>query len=284
MDGPATCSQAPPGAVTGEAGRLGDMSEVLFTRENSWIPRVVRADGQLRLELGAGADANHDPRTFTVPITEEHFQVIRDDLTRHLLLWSAILPLCAAAGIRGPLDERAAVALLDPILFGEPDDIELLFEGIPWDKRRLIAQGAALEPLDQGKLFTALHPATAQSDWQRVHHYDANRDRARRGVHLTPLDAALLQYTGRYLHGGRRPTREPEAVDPALLPEVMRVIATAERACAGLQPSPKHREWTLIEEAVDRAIRLAYPHLVDDAVRTVSFLMCSEAAARARKP
>ncbi|MFD6069832.1 DUF6357 family protein [Amycolatopsis lurida] len=39
-----------------------------------------------------------------------------------MLLWSAILPLCEAAGIRGPLDESAAVALLDPILLGEPDD------------------------------------------------------------------------------------------------------------------------------------------------------------------
>ncbi|MFC6093369.1 DUF6357 family protein [Saccharothrix lopnurensis] len=266
------------------------MSEVVFTRENGWIPRVVRADGELRLELGAGADANHDPRTFTVPLSETHLRAIRDDLTRHLLLWSALLPLCAAAGTRGPLDERAAVALLDPILLDAPEDVESLFRDVAWDRRRLVAQGADVALLERGEVFAALRPATAESDWRRVHEYDADRDRdrARRGVRLTPLDAALLKYTGRYPHGGKRPTREPDAVDPDLLPEVMRVIATAERACAGMRISPGrgnapgHSGWKRVEEEVDRAVRGAHPHLVDDAVRTVSFLMCSEAAARSR--
>ncbi len=267
------------------------MSEVLFARENGWLPRVIREDGVLRLQLGAGADANHDPRTFTVPVSAAHLDVIRDDLTRHLLLWSAILPLCAAAGTRGPLDERAAVALLDPILFGTPEDVESLFRRIPWDKRQLVAQGADIGLLERGEVVAALRAATATSDWRRVQEYDANRDRARRGVRLTPLDAALLRYTGRYLHGGKVPTREPDAVDPDLLPEVMRVIATAEQACAGMRISPdrrggsgslKDRGWTRIEDAVDRAVRRAYPDLADDAVRTVSFLMCSEAADRAR--
>ncbi|MEU4445660.1 DUF6357 family protein [Actinosynnema sp. NPDC050801] len=268
----------------------GGRSEVLFTRQNGWIPRVIRTDGELKLQLGAGADANRDPRTFHVPISDAHLEVIRDDLTRHLLLWSAILPLCTAAGIRGPLDEHAAVALLDPILFGTPDDVESLFRDIPWDKRRLIAQGADIELLERGRMFAALRSTTARSDWRRVQTYDADRDRARRGVRLAPLDAALLKYTGRYLHGGRIPTREPDAVDPDLLPEVMRVIATAEQACAGMRISPDRRglknngEWHLMEQKVDHAVRHAHPNLVDDAVRTVSFLMCSEAAARTRKP
>ncbi|GAA1298686.1 hypothetical protein GCM10009634_55440 [Saccharothrix xinjiangensis] len=207
-------------------------------------------------------------------------------------MWSALLPLCTAAGTRGPLDERAAVALLDPILLGAPEDVESLFRDIAWNRRQLVAQGADVELLKRGEVFAALRPATAESDWRRVQEHDADRDRARRGVRLTPLDAALLKYTGRYLHGGRVPTREPGAVDPALLPEVMRVIATAERACAGVRLSPDRgggrnapkgdREWQRIEEEVDRAVRRAHPHLVDDAVRTVSFLMCSEAAARAR--
>lgn len=47
-------------------------TRVLFARENGWIPRVIRADGELRLELGAGADANHDPRAFAVPVSEAH--------------------------------------------------------------------------------------------------------------------------------------------------------------------------------------------------------------------
>lgn len=41
-------------------------------------------------------------------------------------------------------------------------------------------------------------------------------------------DGALM----RYLHGGKMRTRNPEAVDPALLPEVLRVVAVAGRSCA----------------------------------------------------
>ncbi|MBE1576059.1 hypothetical protein H4W30_003106 [Amycolatopsis roodepoortensis] len=196
------------------------MTEVLFVRENPWMPRVIRADGEFRLELDAGANANHDPRSLDFPVSEAHLGVIRDDLTRHLLLWSAILPLCEAAGIRGPLDEPAAVALLDPILFGAPSDVESLFRGIRWDERRLVAQGADVELLERGQLFEALRSASAWSDWSLVHEYDTNRRRAR----LAPLDKALLKYL-----------RAPGAVDPALLPEVQRVIATAEEASAGIR-------------------------------------------------
>ncbi|MFC7622359.1 DUF6357 family protein [Microlunatus sp. GCM10028923] len=268
------------------------MSEVVFARAG-WIPRVVREGDQLRVELGAGADALHDPRTFSFPITAEHLEVIKNDLTRHLLLWSAILPLCDAAGIARPLDEAAAVALLDPILLGTPAEVEALFRNVRWERRQLIANGADIARLETGELFVALRSATEHSDWKRVHAYTANRQRARRAVRLTPLDEALLKYTGRYLHGGKAPTREPEAVDPELLPEVMRVIATAEQACAGMRLSAgwpdgertpeKKREWQRIEQTVHRAVRRAHPKLAEEAVSTVSFLMCSEAADRARQ-
>ncbi|MEV0650699.1 DUF6357 family protein [Phytomonospora sp. NPDC050363] len=269
------------------------MIEAVFSRENGWIPGVVNEDGELRIRLGAGADALHDPRTFDFPIEERHLEVIREDLTRHLLLWSAILPLCQAAGIRGPLDEGAAVALLDPILLGTPVEVDAYFRSIPWDKRRLIAQHADLRLLERGEVVAAMRWATVTSDWELVKKYDANRSRARRGVRLKPLDEALLKYTGRYLHGGKRPSREPKAVPARLLPEVMRVIATAEQACAGMSLSPswgegeysqeKKAEWQRIEQEVDRAVRRAHPELAADAVRTVSFLMCSEAADRARE-
>ncbi|MCC8477617.1 DUF6357 family protein [Streptomyces globisporus] len=90
------------------------MRDIVFTRRSGWIPNVIRGDDGLKLMLGAGADANHEPRTFTFPIGEAHLAVIQEDLARHLLLWSAVLPLCDAAGTRGELDENAAVALLDP--------------------------------------------------------------------------------------------------------------------------------------------------------------------------
>lgn len=65
----------------------------MFTRSSGWIPSVISEDGDLKLMLGAGADASHQPRTFTFPIGEAHLAVIREDLPRHLLLWSAVLPL-----------------------------------------------------------------------------------------------------------------------------------------------------------------------------------------------
>ena len=212
----------------------------MFARQG-WLPQVARFDGALHLELGAGADANHDPRTFRFPIAEAHLRAIRSDLTRHLLLWSAVLPLCDAAGTRGDLDQEAAVALLDPILLGHERDVRVLFARIPWDRRRLVAHGADVGKLEYGDLFGALRTAREASDWQRVRQYDADRDRSRRGVELAPLDEAVLRYTGQYLHRATRPGRRPEDVDPTLLSKVLAVVATAERASAELERSAAWR-------------------------------------------
>ncbi|WP_444951461.1 DUF6357 family protein [Micromonospora ureilytica] len=267
------------------------MRDIVFTRSSGWIPKVIREDGELKLMLAAGADANHDPRTFTFPIGDDHLAVIREDLARHLLLWSAVLPLCDAAGTRGQLDEAAAAALLDPVLLSPPPDVDALFRRIRWDRNRLVAHGADIELLERGQVCAAMRAATEVSNEKRAQEYHANRRRAERGVALGPLDAAILRYTGQYLHGATIPRRSPDAVDPALLPQVMRVIATAEQARAGmrigLDPRRGHRatdkrDWDRMAATIDAAVRRAYPELVDDAVRTVSFLMCSEAADRSR--
>ncbi|MER6677646.1 DUF6357 family protein [Streptomyces sp. NPDC000983] len=267
------------------------MKDVVFTRGSGWIPSVVREDGRLKLMLGAGADANHEPRTFTFPIEEAHLAVIRQDLPRHLLLWSAVLPLCEAAGTRGRLDEDAAAALLDPVLLGRPVDVDALFGRISWDRSRLVAYGADVGLLERGHVCAAMRTATETPNERRAQEHSANRRRAQRGTVLGPLDEAVLRYTGQYLHGSTVPRRKPGDVDPALLPEVMRVIATAERACAGMRVGldPRRgkratdkRDWERMAATVDAAVRRAYPELVDDAVRTVSFLMCSEAADRSR--
>ncbi|OKI94943.1 CchlT [Streptomyces sp. CB01249] len=267
------------------------MSEVVFTRGSGWIPSVVREDGVLKLMLGAGADANHEPRTFTFPVGEDHLAVIREDLGRHLLLWSAVLPLCEAAGTRGRLDEDAAAALLDPVLLAAPADVDAYFRRAPWDKDRLIAHGADVDLLERGQVCAAMRTATEASDAKRAQEYRAERRRAERGTVLGPLDAAVLRYTGQYVHGATIPRRLPDAVDPALLPGVMRVVTTAEHACDGLRidRDPRRgrrgtdkRGWERMAAAVESAIRRAHPELADDAVRTVSFLMCSEAVDRAR--
>ncbi|MGW7096351.1 DUF6357 family protein [Streptomyces sp. NPDC054874] len=267
------------------------MRDIVFTRRSGWIPNVIRVDGELKLMLGAGADANHEPRTFTFSIREAHLAVIQDDLARHLLLWSAVLPLCDAAGTRGRLDEDAAVALLDPVLLSAPADVDALFQRIQWDRGRLIAHGADINLLERGQVCAAMRGATETSNGKRAQKYHADRRRAERGTVLGPLDSAILMYTGQYVHGSTVPKRIPGAVDPALLPEVMRVIATAEQACAGMRigRDPRRgkratdkRDWGRMEATVDAAVRRAHPELVDDAVRTVSFLMCSEAADRSR--
>ncbi|MFD4029964.1 DUF6357 family protein [Streptomyces sp. NPDC058637] len=267
------------------------MRDTVFTRRSGWIPNVIREDGQLKLMLGAGADANHDPRTFTFPIGEAHLAVIREDLARHLLLWSAVLPLCDAAGTRGRLDEDAAVALLDPVLLSAPTDVDALFQHIRWDRGRLVAHGADTALLDRGQVCAAMRAATETSNGKRAQEYHADRRRTERGVVLGPLDAAVLKYTNQYVHGATIPRRTPDAVEPAQLPEVMRVIATAEQACAGMRIGRDPRrgkratdkgDWDRMAKTVDAAVRRAHPELVDDAVRTVSFLMCSEATDRTR--
>ncbi|MGW6717778.1 DUF6357 family protein [Streptomyces sp. NPDC054995] len=267
------------------------MRDIVFTRRSGWIPNVIREDGELRLMLGAGADANHEPRTFTFPIEESHLAVIQRDLARHLLLWSAVLPLCDAAGTRGRLDENAAVALLDPVLLSAPADVDALFRRIGLDKGLLIAHGADIALLEGGQVCAAMRTATEASDGKRAQKYHADRRRAERGVVLGPLDGALLRYTGQYLHGATVPKRKPDAVDPALLPDVMRVIAAAEQACTGMRIGNDPRRgkratdkqaWNRLASTVEAAVRRAHPELVDDAVRTVSFLMCSEATSRTR--
>jgi len=266
--------------------------EIVFDRPNGLLPSVVGEGKGLRLEFAGGADALHDRRTFSIPIRQEHLAVLRADLARHLILWSVLGPLCDAAGVRSPLDEGAAVALLDPILLARSDEVDVLLQRTKWERALLVAHGADVELLRSGRIVASLNAATDLPDWQRSQEDEADRRRTRRGVTLAPLDAAVLKFTGQYLHGSTIPHRDPGAVEPELLPAVLRVIATAESACTGraITRDPRRgrtgtdtQEWKQMEAAVDAAVRFAYPELAGDAVRTVSFLMCSEAAALARR-
>ncbi|WP_455550669.1 DUF6357 family protein [Amycolatopsis lurida] len=119
------------------------MSEVLFSRENPWMPRVVRADGGLRIELGAGADANHDPRTFGFPVSEAHLAVIRDDLTRHFAAVER-----DPAAVRGGRDPGSARRVRGGRAAG-PDPSR-------GAGRRLVVQGADVGLLERGQLFDAV--------------------------------------------------------------------------------------------------------------------------------
>lgn len=267
--------------------------EVVFSRKAGWIPNVIRKNGLLYLELGAGADANHEPRTFSFLINEDHLVVIKESLARHLLLWAAVLPICEEAGTNNYFNDEAAMALLDPILFGSEAAVELLFQENNWDTRLLVAHNADIELLEQGKLFAALKTATPETDSKRAAEYTANQDRAKRGIVLSPLDEAILRYANQYIYRSNIPSRHPDEVDPKLLPEVLAVIATGEQASAGMELSPNKtagkiyqinkQEWNTIRDTVTAAITKAYPTLSTDTVATISYLLCSEASSRARK-
>lgn len=260
------------------------MAEIVYRLPGTpWAPRVVRADTELWLQIGVDFNRGYDIREFRFPITRAHLDVIRDDLARHLLLWCAIEQLCLTAGRDGrtaePDGEQARRAI-DIVLSGQEAEVEAYFAREGTSTRNLVAHGARPELLRAGKLFAALGDDPSPTGNQDlVWEDDANRDRARRGVRLGPLDTALLRYTGRYLHGGKVPTREPDAVDPAQLTAVLAVVATAEAACSGVPDSASSKAFAAKVEA---ALHLHHPGLATDAVDTVSFLMFAEAAARHR--
>lgn len=272
---------------------LSDSTDEIVLRRPGWIPNVIRKNGVLHLELGAGADANHEPRTFSFPINEDHFTVLKNDLVRSLLLWMAILPLCTEAGTDNPLNDEAAVALLDPILFGSEHEVESLFIENNWNTQGLIAYNADATLLNQGKLFAALQKVTEEADQQRAAEYAANKERASREVVLSELDEAILRYTGQFLYRSGIPARKPDEVTPDLLSQVLEVITLAEKAADGTEFSPnplkdqpyriKKEEWNALSNKVAQALTTTYPSLTSDAINSISNLLCSEAFARARK-
>ncbi|MCH1882524.1 DUF6357 family protein [Agrococcus sp. ARC_14] len=154
------------------------MREVVFALQG-WLPRVVRDDGgDLLLEVAGGADALHDPRTFTFPVREHDVAAMRGSLPRHVLLHAALLPLCEAAGIRDPIDAHAAATLLERILLGSQGEVDTLFERTRWNALHLIAHGANVELLEQGRFLASAQSAHAASHWGLARAYDAQRDRA----------------------------------------------------------------------------------------------------------
>ena len=267
------------------------MREVVFSSENGWLPKVVRGDAGLRLAIIGGAGPLHDPREFDIALTTEQADAIRDDLPRFLILYSTLMPLCDAAGIAGTIDEDAAVALLNPILLGTPDEAIVALSGVHWRKDLLVAHGADIALLERGDVLAAMERGTAAANHERAQEYRANKGRQRRGVRLSELDTAVLKYTGQYLTGANIPVRKPGSVPSRFRSQVLEVIGTAEDASAGMrirrQPfggstSTRRKDWDAMTAAVEKALGGAYPELAGDVVRSVAFLMCSEAADRER--
>jgi hypothetical protein len=267
------------------------MDEIVYRRAPGALPFVTRRDDALFLTFGAGADANHELRTFQLPISDAHLHVIQTDFARHLILWSALQSLADDAGTQNPLDEAAAFALLDSILLGSEAEIEELFKNSKWHKDTLIAHHADPALLALGKIFDAAQSLTPEADFKLAQEYEASR----RHLFIDPLDEAVLRYTNKYLHGGGLPSRNPNAVNPELLPSVLEIVSHAEQACAGMELPLDYgtdyarfherdkQAWHAISQVVERALHAAYPTLSSASVAALSFLMCSEAASRAKE-
>ncbi len=265
--------------------------EIIFERHNPWLGRVIKKDGNYFLLFPAGADANHDSRLFKAPIAEEEIKVLSSNLSRHILVMSALSALGGTAGTERPIDEVAVRKILTTILTESEPIIESFLKEIPMDIGMLVAHGAHPILLEQGNIFPAIESVTETSDWNITWEYYADRDRRRRGVVLSPLDKALLLFCGQYVHRSTIPSRNPEAVDKVLLPKVLEVISVAEEAGNGIElPSWKSREysaqqkteWNYLEDKVTTAIKTTYPELSGDTLGPISSLICNEAVDRVR--
>ena len=272
-----------------------ELQSIVYRLPNTpWAPWVIKEAGELKIHIGIDFNRGYDIREYHFSITEAHLDVIRNDLRRHLLLWCALEQLCEQAGLRdrhAKPSKKKAERVIDIVLLGAESDIEEYFSHEQVPTRMLIAHGANPQKLEAGGLFAALDgEVTAEGNWDLVWEYEINRDRARRGVHLSPFDVTLLKYLNKYLHMGALSSRRPDAVDPAVLPRVLEVIGVAERACADITlPADKQypdpawsKGWDEIDGAVRHGLEKAYPDLSEDTVSAISFLMGSEAADRAR--
>ncbi len=251
----------------------------------------MQVDGTLLLEIVGGADANHDPRRFHLPLTAAQLDVLRADPGRHVLLSARLRPLCEAAGTAGPVDQRAALTLLPTILEGDAATVDAACQGVREVQDALMAHRADPALVAEGRLFAASRDVadTPREELVRAHRL-AQRDEAR-GILPGSLDEAILEYTGLHEHRATIPRRRPEAVAPGLRPQVLRVVEAADEAAAGSRISRDPRKgrrgtdrasWSRLDRLVTEAVRREAPDLTEDAVKALGQLICSEAWERAR--
>ena len=268
-------------------------TEILFTG-GAWLPQVTVRGGRLHLDIVGGADALHDPREFTIPCEQRHLDAVRESPARLVLLQSAFAPLCERAGIRGPLPDQAAKSLLDPILCRPEAEVNAFMARTKHSTDVLIAYGANLDHLRNHRFVKALQHVREHPDWKRVDAERAQRQRAEQGVVLGRLDTAVLQFTGRLVHGTTLPRRDLQAVKPAQRAKVLQVIEVAEQASSSMrvrkdppivaadERPPSWDDQRAIREKVSASLLRAYPHLAQDAVDAVAALMALEARQRSQ--
>ena len=95
---------------------MGDV--VYAVEERGWIPTVIREGDQLRLTMGIDVNRGYDIHEYQFPITEQHLDVLRASLARHLILWCVLAPLAEKAGTgdrRGTPDPKLAAEAMDTV-------------------------------------------------------------------------------------------------------------------------------------------------------------------------
>ena len=260
------------------------MRDVVYAvEERGWLPKVVREGDQLQLIMGIDVNRGYDIHEYQFPITEQHLDVLRASLARHLILWCVLAPLAEKAGTgdrRGTPDPKLAAEAMDTVLFGSEQQVEAyVAEGVRLGAlQRLIAHGGDPTLIGEGRVFRALEGRVrVAADWKLVREHRADEARAASGVHLGLLDQALLRYTNRYEGWSGLGSRRPEQVPASMLSIVLDVITSAELATVDLAPTAPRGDW---ESTVGVALRKARPELLDEPIRAVAWLLRDEGPAR----
>lgn len=261
------------------------MSVVHALEGEPWVPRVVREGDRLELVMGVDFNRGYDIREFHFPLTDEHLAALRGSLTRHLVLWCVLQPLAEKAGRvdrHAKPNRKQAARAIDVVLLGTEQQVEEYVAGrglTSYQLQPLVAHGGDPGLVAKGRLFEALRDRVrASADWKRAREHRADEARAERGIHLAPIDKALLRYTNRYETWSGLGARRPEAVPAPMLETVLALVASAELATADLAPTAPREEW---ESAVGLVLRSARPELLDEPIRAVAWLLRDEAPARA---
>ncbi len=230
--------------VAGRDARLAEgarraMSVVHALEGEPWVPRVVREGDRLELVMGVDFNRGYDIREFHFPLTDEHLAALRGSLTRHLVLWCVLQPLAEKAGRvdrHAKPNRKQAAQVIDVVLLGTEQQVEEYVAGrglTSYQLQPLVAHGGDPGLVAKGRLFEALRDRVrASADWKRVREHRADEARAERGIHLAPIDKALLRYTNRYETWSGLSARRPEAVPAPMLETVLSLVTSAEQGDA----------------------------------------------------
>lgn len=215
-------------------------------------PYVTKGDGELRLHLAQYASDADKVGEFDWPMTERHFEVLREDELRRLLLVNVLVTRCRHRSnddlSRLP-DPRRVAAALDTILLADDKELVDWLGGTRWSRDGFL-RGCDQEGLgEEGRALV---------------------DRVTQGP--TDLDLALVAFCGGEDPRPQEVRRTPEAVPPEILPELLHLIDSVEwRVASGI--AMRQRD---LEGRVMGAFTSMWTDIAPEARRAVQRLMVAE--------